>query len=299
MSKETAIQKRMNESHVKVILEKGTINDALFQHSVLCQTFLPYRNPGKDVRIWKHKQGKVNLAIQANEILNPEIDDYEFIGLPYGAKARLILSHLNSEAIRNQSPLINVEDSMSAFIKKVGLPVAGRTIKEVKNQFMRLTTSMFSLGYVDDKRAVQVDVKILKSFDVWFPKDERQRVMWSSQIQLTDAYYQSLLTHAIPLDIRALAALSHNAMALDIYAWLAQRLHRVNPKNPQFITWKAIKDQFGQGYAHMYKFKQIFRKTLRDARLQYPTARIREEKNKGFWLSHSPSPIEKRTKLYL
>jgi len=36
-------------------------------------------------------------------------------------------------------------------------------------------------------------------------------------------------THAVPLDERALAGLAHSSLALDIYAWLAQRLHRVPP----------------------------------------------------------------------
>ena len=108
------------------------------------------------------------------------------------------------------------------------------------------------------------------------------------------------MNHAIPLDERALAALSHNAMALDIYAWLAQRLHRINPNKKQpFVPWSEVKSQFGRGYKHMYKFKQIFRQTLKITLLQYPQARIIEEKNKGFRLSHSPSPIQKKTYNFL
>lgn len=278
-----------------MVLKKGTIKDAVFQHSVLCQTFLPYRNPGTDVRIWKQKQGNVSLAIQASETYNPEKDDFEFIGLPFGPKARIILAHINSEAIRSQSKTVNVEDSMSAFIKCIGLNLDGRTINEVKNQIRRITASTLSLGYSDNERGVQVDLKIVKAFDLWFPKNENQRVLWPTNIQLTEDYFESLITHAIPLDERALAALSHSAMALDIYAWLAQRLHRINPKEPQFIPWAAIKEQFGRGYSQTYKFKQIFRQTLKLARSQYTQAGVYEEKNKGFWLNHSPSPIEKKT----
>jgi len=50
------------------------------------------------------------------------------------------------------------------------------------------------------------------------------------------SHFVSLQKHAVPLDERALAALSHSAMALDIYAWLAQRLHRVPRGRPQFIN---------------------------------------------------------------
>lgn len=297
--KMTAIQKRMHDSSIQMFMEKGTIKEAIFQHSVLCQTFLPYRNPGKEIRIWKQRQGNVSLAVQASESYNPEIDDFEFIGLPYGAKARLILAHINSEAIRSQSRIVDVEDSMTAFIKRIGLNVDGRTVHEVKNQLRRLTTSTLSLGYTDGDRGLQVDLKIVKAFDIWFPKDERQRVLWNSTVQLTEDYYNSLANHAIPLDERALAALSHNSMALDIYAWLAQRLHRINPSNPQFVSWNDLKGQFGSGYSEMYKFKQIFRKYLQLTRLQYRQAKIEEEDNKGFWLRHSPSPIEKKTLFFL
>ena len=293
------IQLRQQSSALQMVCQKPSLKDAIFQHSVLCQTFLPYRNPGIENRIWKQKQGNVSLAVQATEVFNPEKEDFEFIGLPYGPKARLILAHINSEAIRKQSKTINVEDSMTAFIKRLGLNSDGRTIREAKNQLGRLTTSTLSLGYTEDGKGTQVDLKILKAFDVWFPKDERQRVLWTSNIQLTDDYFNSLANHAIPLDERALASLSHSAMALDIYAWLVQRLHRIDPKQPQFLSWKALKDQFGNGYSHMYKFKQIFRKTLQMARLQYPSAILEEDKNKGYYLYHSPSPIEKKTTLFL
>ena len=48
---------------------------------------MPYRDPGKDVRIWKQKQGHVSLAIQASESFNPEIDDFgsEFTNEQYNA----------------------------------------------------------------------------------------------------------------------------------------------------------------------------------------------------------------------
>lgn len=294
------IQKRVFSSQVDIMTFKGKIEDAIFQHSALCQAFLPYRNPGDDTSIWKHKQGDVNLAIQTNQAYNPEIDDYETVGLPYGAKARLILAYINSEAIRKQSPVVDVEDSMSAFIRRIGLNTDGRTIAEVKKQLRRLTVSTLSVGYkdyTDNNRAVQVDLKIIKAFDIWFPKDDRQRVLWTSTIRLSDDYFNSLSNHAIPLDERAMAALSHNAMALDIYAWLSQRLHRVDKSRPQFVPWAALKEQFGRDYARMTDFKRIFRKYLDLALTQYPGAKIKEEDNRGYWLHNSPSPIASK-KIY-
>jgi Plasmid encoded RepA protein len=57
-------------------------------------------------------------------------------------------------------------------------------------------------------------------------------MMWPSTIQLSHDYFVSLQEHAVPLNEADLAALAHSAMALDLYAWLAQRLHRVTPMRP-------------------------------------------------------------------
>lgn len=153
---------------------------------------MPYRIPGLEVRIWKQMQGNVSLAIQAGGTYNPEKDDFEFIGLPYGPKARLILAHLNSVAIRTQSKTIDVEDSMSAFIKCIGLNLDGKTINEVKNQRRKIATSTLSLGYCDNENGRQVDLKIVKAFDLWFSKNEKQRVLWPINVQLSDDYFNIL-----------------------------------------------------------------------------------------------------------
>lgn len=284
------INDRLVRAAYEISQDTATIEDAIFQHSVLCQTFLPYRNPGDDVRIWQHKQGNVSLAVQAGGAFNNQ-GVMEEIGLPYGTKARLILAHINSEAIKSQSRTIDVEGSMSAFIKSIGLNLDGRTIKEVKEQLRRLSTSKLSLGFSDGVRGVQYDLQIINAFDLWFPKNEKQRILWPSRVQLSEEYFQSLLNHAIPLDDRALAALSHNAMALDIYSWLAQRLHRIQPNDVHFVSWANIKLQFGHGYDRMNDFKKIFRKTLTIVQTQYRGSQIEEVTNKGFNLRLSPPPI--------
>jgi hypothetical protein len=289
--KNSSVKNRLQQTALDLIIHPATIKDAIFQHSVLCQTFLPYRNPGDDVTEWEQIQGNVSLAIQATKAFNPATGKLETVGLPFGTKSRLILAHINSQAIKTGDKTLHIEESMSAFIKALGLNVDGRTIPEVKEQLRRLTTSLISLGYTDGERSMQVNFQIVKAFDAHFPKDDNKRVVWNSTIQLTDDYFNSLMNHAIPLDERALGALSNNAMALDIYAWLAQRLHRIQPGAPQFISWQNLKDQFGSGYKEMKKFKEVFRRTLFSVRLQYQTAKFEEDTNKGFWLYNSPTPI--------
>ncbi|GAB4019596.1 hypothetical protein GCM10028808_57830 [Spirosoma migulaei] len=301
MPKKEFFTDRIESSMLEIWQDKATIADAVFQHSILCQTFLPYRNPGDDRTLWTHREGNAHLAINASPYLNPRSGEYEILGIPYGTKARLILAHINTQAIRTQNKIIDVEGSMTAFIKAIGLGTDGRTINEVKEQLRRLSASSLSIGFTDGNRSVQVDFKIVKAFDLWFPKTTNQRVLWPSTVVLSDDYFNSLINHAIPLDERALAALSHNAMAMDVYSWLAQRLHRIQPAKPQFVSWQNLKQQFGQGYDRMDNFKATFRKTLHMALKEYPWAltRVEEISNKGFMLSHCQPPVLARNVIQL
>lgn len=299
LAKISKLRKRQHDNMMDIYFHPGEIDKAWFNHSVLCQTFFPYNDPGL-ADIYEHKQGNASLAIQCIKALNPATKSFEFVGLPWGAKARLISSHLNTKAIKTQSKVIDVEESMTGFIKTMGLNPDGYTIKGVKDQLTRLSNSIISLGYSEDGvNSKQVNFGIVKSFEFWGNPDKKQKAFWNSTIELTDDYFESLMAHAIPLDERALCALAHNAMALDIYSWLAQRLHRINHGQPQFVSWVNIKDQFGRGYARMDKFKAVFRKTLHLVQEQYYRAKIEEVSNKGFNLFNSPSPIEMKSSILI
>lgn len=275
---------------------KGDIEDAVFQHSVFCQSFLPYRDAGEELSLWEHQQGRVSINIQTIKQKHPLTGEFLNLGLPFGTKARLILAYLNTQAVKTGNPVIDVETSLSAFIDAMGLSKKGKNFTEVKNQLARIAASVITLNYLtDEQRMLNIRFSLVKKYDLWFPKEDNQRVLWTSHIELTNDYFSELVKHAIPLDIRALGALKNNAMAIDVYSWLAQRLHRIPKGKPQFVAWQNLKDQFGQGYRRIYDFKSVFRDTLKLVWTQYPDMRLTEELNKGFWLEHSAPPIEKKT----
>jgi hypothetical protein len=165
-------------------------------------------------------------------------------------------------------------------------------MRTIKDQLARLSASSVRLGLIRDGQAVTVNSQIVTAFDLWFPKDDRQRVLWPSTVRLSLDYFESLKAHAVPLDERALAALSHSAMALDLYAWLAQRLHRIQKPHRQFIPWPAVKDQFGADYSRLRKFREVFMQALRQVCAVYPAAKIDVNRN-GLFLYTSPPPVVK------
>lgn len=288
----SSIQQRLIRSAVAI--EEEDPASILYMHTVFCQTSLPYRDPGPLIREWEREQGRASLLIEAGRARDPKTGRWTKLGLPWGPKPRLILAYLNAAALRSRSPDIEVEDSLTGFVKRIGLDTKGRNMRLIKDQLARLSAAQIRMAFTHaEDHSSQVNAHIVGGFDLWFAKDERQRVLWPSTVRLSLDYFESLQRHAVPLDERAIAALSHNAMALDVYAWLAQRLHRVDPGRPAFVAWAAVKDQFGVGYHRMDNFKRVFRQTLDTVCTQYRAARI-ELDGRGLTLRNSPPPIKGR-----
>jgi hypothetical protein len=266
----------------------------LYQHSVLCQTCLPYRDPGEDVRLWSRKNGHARLEIQAGRAFDGSRDDFIDVGLPFGPKPRLVMYHLNAEALRKQSPTIELEDSLTAFVKRtLGLDPGGRNIRTVKDQLTRLSAADFRIGTAVEGRSVTLKGSVIEGFELWTARDPRQRVLWPTTVQFSERYFESLMKHAVPLNETAVARLSHNAMGLDIYTWLAQRLHRVEEGKGAFVAWASLKEQFGHGYGRMDNFKRVYRTTLRQVKLVYPEAKF-DLDGEGMRLKHSRPPVARK-----
>jgi hypothetical protein len=264
-----------------------------YVHTVLCQVGLPYRDPG-DLRTWQRRNGAVTLRVDAGAVLDPRSGEFIDVGLPFGEKPRLALIHLTSEAIRTRSPVIEVADSLTAYVRSLGLPTNGRTIRTIKDQLTRLAAATVRLGIAaPDGSGIQVQGQIVSALDLWHPAEPDQRTFWPSTIRLSHEFFDSLQRHAVPLDHRAVAVLAPSSMALDIYAWLAQRLHRVPEHKPALVPWPVLHAQFGPGFARQQDFRRKFLVALRAALVVYPHARV-DEDNRGLLLHHSRPPIAPR-----
>jgi Plasmid encoded RepA protein len=315
----TPIQRRIMEAAAFAVENPDSPQEILYQHSALCQTFLPYRDPGDDARTWERNNGTVHLDIAAGKAMHPVKNRLVPVGLPFGAKARLVLMHINQLALRSGSPEIEVENTFTRFVSHgLGLTSKGRTIRTVKDQLARLATSRITIGTVKNGEALTTQGQIVTAFNIWFPKNENQRVFWPSTLHLSLDYFVGLQTHAVPLDQQHIAALAHSPMALDIYAWLAQRLHRIPTGKPVALSWPVLFLQFGQSYSGKNatkNFRQDFRKALKQVLNVYREARIDDAPAKaarltfksgdtlpdwtsppaeGLTLHHSPPPVKPR-----
>ena len=94
----TPIQRRLLDT-VVAQAEEPDLRSLLYQHSVFCQTSLPYRNPGDEARTWERSNGDVQLEVIAGKAMHPDLGRFVPVGLPFGPKCRMVLMHINQRAL--------------------------------------------------------------------------------------------------------------------------------------------------------------------------------------------------------
>jgi hypothetical protein len=276
------------------IMGEPNPDELAFLHVVLAQCGLPYREPA--TRDYVRGNGRASLIVTAGHLFDPQTRRPLLQGIPYGAKPRLLMIHLCTEAVRRQSATIPVADSMSSFMRSLGLSVSGGakgSIGRFKEQLNRLAAARLQLILDFGDHAATINpAPMIHRFDVWFPADHRQRVLWPSEIVLSSEFFDSLKGHALPLDPRAVQALQHSARALDIYTWLAHRLPRVRGHNGDRVSWGALQGQFGPDQHDVKTFRRDLLTAMRQVLVTYPAAKV-EQVEGGLLLRRSAPPIRR------
>lgn len=293
------ILNRHVEAAVDIAQDMPGMNDIGFLPAGLCHTFLPYTDPGDDVKLWYREQGNYILSVASVPRLNPDTKEVESFGIPYGPKPRLLLAVLNTLALKTKSAELHLGNSLTEFIGDfLKLSTDGRTIRGVKSQMAKLAASDVQISYrLGEGHTIEEGMKIIRGLDLWWTKDKNQRHLWGNYLRFSDDYFNMLQEHGVPLDMRALQVLSNKPMAIDLYSFLAHRLHSLG--KPITVSWQAMKDQFGFSYERMDHFKHDFRKCLDLVKPLYPDARIEEVYNKGFTLAPSKPAVPGKTQLVI
>ena len=198
------------------------------------------------------------------------------VGLPYGTVPRLLLAWLTTEAVKTQSRELELGDSLSGFMRELGLvPTGGRwgSITRLKDQTTRLFSSTITAIYEGGDKTEILSRSIAdKAVLWWHAKNPEQAALWRSTVTLSEQFYAEVVEHPIPVDMRAIKALKRSPLALDIYCWLTYRVSYA--KRPSLIPWAALAMQFGSDYARVRAFKEAFLAELRKVATVYAGAQF-------------------------
>ena len=165
--------------------------------------------------------------------------------MPYGNLPRLLLAWTCTEAVRTQSRELVLGNSVSEFMRKLGIySTSGEKYTRLRNQMQRLFNVHVQLIYKDKHGEASVNSLVADRTELWWnPKRPDEPVLWESKIELGEKFFQEIIAHPVPLDMNILKALKRSSLGLDLYLWLTYRTFAL--KKPLRIAWKGLYRQFG------------------------------------------------------
>lgn len=249
-----------------------------FLHSAHCQVGLP-RSPTTE-RTFERRNGRIRMLMTGGDS-HP---------LPFGIIPRLLLMHLSTDAVRRKNAVITLGDSVRELLMTLGMSSTGGGrggYAALQQQLTALAACRFEIDMQWDGRVERLEGRLLEhvsELDAAAASPDETRQVTAV---LSGAYFESLMRHAVPVDLDALRSMRRSALSFDVYVWLVRRLSRVDDGEKLRLSWQNLRDQFGQEYGDPRNFKQAFRGAIRDARATYAEAKI-EEINGGFVFTSEP-----------
>ena len=283
----TAVIKLMDAA-AAIFNEMPDSKDAAFIARQLVQASLPHSNPG-NVPVWIRKNGNMALILQQGYDSTGQP-----FGYPYGTIPRLLLFWITAEASRNKADLTNTNprrlelgNSLSGFMAELGLNSANggtgakrsdaRRVKDQMQKLFRCHISFETQPETEARRGIAWRGRdITTSGELWWDaKQPKQPVLWGSWIELGEEFYKSITAAPVPVDVRALRALTRSPLALDLYAWLVYEAFRAHKGNkPRFETWAQLHAHLGGDYARIDNFRAKTKAAIAKILAVYPGLKL-------------------------
>ncbi len=198
-------------------------------------------------RQWVKQVGDVEMLVFTDPDTDAEV--------PYGRIARIVMAKLCSEAIRNNSPVINLGPSMAGFLRSMGMESTGGpygTRNTVGEQVIRLVNSNFKIRWLGAAPSAQDDdlhgsqgraMRFATYWNVWWSTSDNDNPEGrrpthptkDSVIVLSDDFMKFLRKRPIPFYFEALQLLGHSALAMDLYVYFVTRLPKIDKGKPDTL----------------------------------------------------------------
>ena len=262
-------------------------------YSGFCQASLPHKKLPAE-KEWIRRSERLTLMIEPGRLIRPGTSEGEFVGVPFGSRARLILLYLQTQALRSRSREVELGRSMREWLRRLGIAQGGKSIREVLDQATRLSICKLTFFYQNANGGTGFSSERIVDDGVLFLEpsaEDRQGHLFVETVRLSQSFYDALSRHPVPLWEPAIRAIQNNSMGLDLYVWLAYRLHVLS--KPTSIRWPRLHQQFGAGFKSQRQFKPTFIGNLKLALAVYPDAGV-EIEDEGVRLLPSRPPVPER-----
>jgi len=269
-------------------IEGGT--EIGYSYSAWCLAGLPHRErpPGED---WLIKTDFAQLLVRPGVRVRDD-DTRERLAVPGGTLARLLLIDWQSDAYENGSREIILGRNPNALLTRLGLSRGGPVTRKIADQVERLATCTIDFKFGTDRQAVVVNERLVEAYKYVGEVDPRTKrnARMIERVVLSEAFYRELRRHPVLVDRTAIKDIQNSPRAIDVYLWLAFRLHAL--QDEVMVGWTALWHQFGREFRTLKSFKGEFQEPLALALAVYRAARV-QVVDRGLLLAPSPAPIQR------
>jgi hypothetical protein len=254
-------------------------------HAGFAMTSLPHKRI--EETLWRREGHRTTLLVESGRDRRGNL-----VGVPYGSFARLILLYLQTEAVRTGSPEVELGRSMKSWMGRMSLTTGGRTYQLVTEQARRISACRltFFTERQNGGEARHNGAFVQDAISFAGVMDDDQPSFWQDRVRLDDGFWRSLKEHPVPVREEAIRAISTRSLAIDVYIWLAYRLHSLSKPTP--VSWTAVHAQFGAGFKLARQIKPTFLEALKLALAVYPEAQV--EPGPGGIMLHPSAPAVPR-----
>lgn len=282
--------------------------DLAWIHRSLCVAGLPVRRPQETERNsvpdYKRLGSGFTLKLMTQPIDIPNMAKSVPIGIPFGAKARLLILWMASLAYERQSSSDRYLEigPVKQWLQQVGISVGGDQINATKEQLIKLCHTSFHITLRSDLEGEDnvyfrhenfVEGGVIGTEDLLaYQRNDMENVRWPSGIVLTETAWKRFGRDIVPVPASRLRKVAHSPTAIDLFLYLSYRLPRIEKGDREMLSWRQLTDQFAPKKVQPSVFRQNLGSSIRDALAAYPEAKI-DVTDEGLVLHYS-EPAELR-----
>jgi len=260
-----------------------------YSYSAWCLAGLPHRDhaPGAD---WLIATDFAQLLVRPGVRVNDD-GTREQLAVPTGTLARLLLIDWQTEAYEHGCRTVVMGANPNVLLQRLGLSRGGPVSRKVADQLERLARCTVDFKFGNDREGVIVNERLVEAFHYVTENDPRTKrpTRMIERVTLSEAFYRELRRHPVPIDRAAIKEIQTSPRAIDVYLWLAFRLHALDAETP--VSWSALWRQFGRERT-LRSFKDEFKEPLGLALSVYQSARVKVG-DRGVTLAPSPPPVQR------
>ena len=229
--------------------------------------------------MWERTDGDVTVILAATPY--EDADGTTQYHLPSGRIAREVIMYLVTSAMMSGSPTIEISRTWRGFLRDMGVPYSSANRRAVERQLRAILNMSVRVSH----RATNGSGTNLSSRaclvgsgeDLVFDRDGVLDDAYRSVVILSDEFFDRIAAAPSPVHgtMRVLrdswrqivTENPHQALAGDVYLWLAGRMSRV--RREVRIPWADLAAQFGSSMSNERRWRQQFRSALSVATRAY------------------------------